>query len=82
MRWFDPIFTRSGHAHCFGAAPPTARRRLRHACLDLSRMERRVQEVMGLSVPPCLLLVDEEQAVIMTPDRRAEIETEGEDESR
>lgn len=76
MVWLDRIFTRRRTQDCFGPAPPWSHFRLRPACLQLSRQEREMQELLKLAVAPRLTMVDEELAILITPAERGAIETD------
>lgn len=56
----------------FAALAPPVRRRLGPVCRELSDAEQELSDYLGLPRPPRLLLVDEEEAVIVTPEERGE----------
>ncbi|WP_207459161.1 hypothetical protein [Azospirillum sp. SYSU D00513] len=76
MAWLDRIFTRRRRQRCFGPVPSWARFRLRPACRQLSEQEHRMQELLGLVVPPRLTMADEELAILIEPAERRAIEKE------
>jgi len=75
-RWLDRIFTRRPEAFCFGDLPPRVCRRLLPAFRELTKEEAALQARMGLIARPCLLVIDEEMAAIVSPTRRARMEAE------
>lgn len=76
MVWFDRIFTRRRMQDCFGPAPSWSHFRLRPACLQLSRQELEMQELLKLAVAPRLTMADEELAILIDPAERRAIETD------
>lgn len=72
MGILDRLLTRRGHPTCFATLAPRVRRRLRPVCRELSEAEQTLAARLGLPRPPRLLLVDEEAAVVLTPDERAQ----------
>jgi len=76
MSWLDRIFTRRRRQRGFGPVPTWARFRLRPACRQLSDQEQRMQELLGLAVPPRLMMADEELAILIEPAARRAIETD------
>lgn len=72
MGILERLLTRRSHTECFAALEPRVRRRLGPVCQELSEAEHALAARLGLSRPPRLLLIDEEQAVILTPDERAQ----------
>ncbi len=57
----------------FAGLAPRVQRRLVPVCQELSEAEDELATHLALPQPPRLLLVDEEEAVILTPDERAGI---------
>lgn len=74
MGILDRLLTRRRRMPRFALLAPRIRRRLGPVCRELSEAEDEVAARLGLPQPPRLLLVDEEEAVILTPDERAETE--------
>lgn len=74
MRWLETLFIRRRYQPDPKRLAERTCRRLQPACQQLSEAERLVATSIGLATPPRLLLVDEEQAVILTPEARAAIE--------
>ena len=72
MGIIDKLLTRRRRLPSFAALAPRIRRRLAPVCKELSDAEQDVADYLGLSRPPRLLLVDEENAVILTPEERTE----------
>ena len=66
MRFLDAFFTRSARRPQRSALPRSVRRRLAQSCADLTQEENALAERFGLPMPPRLLIVDEEEAVIIT----------------
>lgn len=73
MGLLDKLLTRRRGLPVFTALAPRVRRRLAPACRELGEAEQELAAHLGLPQPPRLLLVDEEEAVILRPDERAEI---------
>lgn len=73
MRILDKLLTRRRDQPHFSALPPRVRQRLGLACRELNDAEQALAARLGLSQPPRLLMVDEEEAVILTPSDRAEV---------
>jgi ABC-type branched-subunit amino acid transport system ATPase component len=73
MRLLDKLFTRRRGQPSFSTLAPRVRRRLTHACRELGDAEQALATRLGLPQSPRLLMVDEEEAVIITPSERAEI---------
>jgi len=73
MGMLDKLFTRRRRLPCFAALAPRIRRRLAPVCRELGDAEQDIARHLGLPQPPRLLLVDEEEAVILTPAERGEI---------
>ena len=72
MGMIDRLMTRRRGVPSFAALAQRKRRRLASVCRELNDAEQEVADYLGLARPPRLLLVDEEDAVILTPDQRAE----------
>lgn len=72
MGIFDRLLTRRRHAACFAELAPRVRCRLGPVCQELGEAEQALAARLGLPRPARLLLVDEEAAVILTPDERAQ----------
>lgn len=70
MGILDKFLTRQRRTPCFAALGPRVRRRLAPVCGELNEAEQELAMRLGLPQPPRLLLVDEEEAVILTPDDR------------
>lgn len=66
----DSLLTRRRRMPRFALLAPRIRRRLTLVCRELSEAEDEVAARLGLARPPRLLLVDEETAVVVTPDER------------
>lgn len=73
MHIIDKLLTRRRDQPRFSALPIRVRQRLALACEELSDAEQALAERLGLPQPPRLLMVDEEEAVILTPSDRAKI---------
>lgn len=73
MRILNKLLTRRRDQPHFSALPPRVRQRLAVARQELSDAEQAIATRLGLPQPPRLLMVDEEEAVILTPGDRAEI---------
>jgi ABC-type branched-subunit amino acid transport system ATPase component len=71
MGILDRLLTRRRRMPHFAALAPRVRRRLNTVCAELSEAEEEMAASLGLTQPPRLLLVDEEEAVVLTPDQRA-----------
>jgi len=74
MGILDMLLTRRRRMPLFAALAPRVRRRLNIVCRELSEAEEELAARLGLPEPPRLLLVDEEEAVILTPGERAKTE--------
>ena len=73
MGFLDKWLTRRRRLPSFAALAPRVRRRLVPACRELADAEQQLAAHLGLPQPPRLLLIDEEEAVILTPGERAEV---------
>lgn len=73
MRWLDRVLTRRIDQPCYDAVPARSRRYLAIACRQLSEAEQAAAVRMQLGIQPRLVLVDEELAVMISPDLRDEI---------
>lgn len=73
MGMLDKLFTRRRRLPCFAALSPRVRRRLAPVCKELNDAEQDIARHLGLPQAPRLLLIDEEEAVILTPAERGEI---------
>ena len=73
MRILDKLLTRRRDQPRFSALAPRVRHRLALACRELDDAEQALATRLGLPRPPRLLMVDEEEAVVLTPSDRAEI---------
>lgn len=73
MSLLDRLWIRRRGLPSFSTVPRTVRRRIGHACRELTEAEREIAEKLGLPEPPRLLMVDEEVAVIVLPEDRDEI---------
>lgn len=73
MGFLDKWLTRRRRLPSFAALAPQVRRRLVPVCRELANAEQQLAAHLDLPQPPRLLLVDEEEAVILTPSERAEI---------
>lgn len=73
MGILDKWLTRRRGLPSFAALGPRVRRRLGPVCQELASAEQELAEHLNLPQPPRLLLVDEEEAVVLTPKERAEI---------
>lgn len=71
MGILDRLLTRRRRMPRFVALAPRIRRRLNVVCRELSEAEEELATRLGLPQPPRLLLVDEEEAVVVTPGERA-----------
>lgn len=74
MGILDKLLTRRRRMPRFETLAPRIRRRLSFVCRELSEAEEELAARLELPQPPRLLLVDEEEAVILTPAERAETE--------
>jgi len=72
MGILDTLLTRRRHEASFATLRPKVRRRLGPVCQELREAEAALATRLGLPRAPRLLLVDEEEAVVLTPDDRAE----------
>lgn len=70
MRVLDKLLTRRRDIPRFSALAPHVQRRLAVACRELNNAEQEIAARLGLAQPPRLLMVDEEEAVILTPSDR------------
>ncbi|WP_102961156.1 hypothetical protein [Mangrovicella endophytica] len=70
MPIFDRLLTRRYTERRFAALQPRVRSRLALAARHLAEQEEDISASLGLSVPPRLLLIDEEEAVIVRPADR------------
>ncbi|MEC4721758.1 hypothetical protein RY831_21550 [Noviherbaspirillum sp. CPCC 100848] len=73
MRILDNFLTRRRDQPRFSSLAPHVRQRLTLACRELSDAEQSLAGRLGLPRPPRLLMVDEEEAVILTPSDRADM---------
>lgn len=73
MRFLDKLFTRRRRMPRFEALGTRVRHRLSPVCRELSEAEDALAAHLGLARPPRLLLVDEEEAVVLTPDERTAV---------
>lgn len=73
MRILDKLLTRRRDQRRFSALPTSVRQRLVVACQELNDAEEEIATRLGLPQRPRLLMVDEEEAVIVTPGDRAKI---------
>lgn len=73
MKWLDTLFMRRRIRPHADELRKDSRRRLRHACRELSLSERLVAHTLLLDDPPRMLLVDEETGVILPVDIRRQI---------
>lgn len=73
MRILDKLLTRRRDQPRFSALAPHVQRRLTLASRELGDVEQALALRLGLPKPPRLLMVDEEEAVILTPGDRANI---------
>lgn len=78
MGILDSLLTRRRRMPRFALLAPRIRRRLGLVCRELSEAEEELAAHLGLPRPPRLLLVDEEEAVVVMPDERAETERRSE----
>lgn len=76
---FDRVFARRPESFCFGDPPQEVCLRLMPDFQDLTEQEKTLQARMGLVARPCLSVVDEETAAIITPERRARLGAENAD---
>lgn len=72
MGILDTFLTRRRRTPCFATLAPRIRRRLGPVCGELGEAEQELATRLGLPQPPRLLLVDEEEAVILTPEDRGQ----------
>ncbi|MFC0252360.1 hypothetical protein [Massilia consociata] len=72
MGILDKLLTRRRRMPRFETLTPEVRRRLILVCRELNEAEEELAARLDLPQPPRLLLVDEEEAVILTPGERAE----------
>lgn len=73
MHFWDRLVTRRRGSPRFSTLSARVRRRLSVACHELTETEEEVARQLGLPEPPRLLMIDEEEAVMLTPNDRAEI---------
>lgn len=73
MYLWDRLMTRRRGSPRFSSLPARVRRRLSVACHELTATEEEVARQLGLPEPPRLLMIDEEEAVVLTPNNRGEI---------
>lgn len=73
MGILDKWFTRRRGMPRFDGLAPRVQRRLVPVCQELNEAEDELATRLGLPRAPRLLLVDEEEAVILTPEERAGI---------
>ncbi|WP_126174126.1 hypothetical protein [Altericroceibacterium xinjiangense] len=70
MAFLDKFFVRRQGLPRFSALPQRVRQRLALAARELADAEAEMADQLGLSQPPRLLMIDEEEAVILSgPDR-------------
>lgn len=72
VRFLTNLLTRRHGAPRFDRLRPQVRRRLAYVCQELSEAEQEVATRLGLAQPPRLLLVDEEEAVVLTENERGQ----------
>ena len=72
MGILDRLLTRRRRMPRFATLALRIRRRLNIVCRELSEAEEELAARLNLPHPPRLLLVDEEEAVVLTPGERAE----------
>lgn len=73
MTWLDTLFMRRRIRPQADRLTEETRRRLRHACRELSESERLVAQTLSLDDPPRMVLVDEETGVILPVGVRRQI---------
>lgn len=73
MRLLDRLFTRRRRLPRFDNVAEIVRHRLAVACLELTEAEDQAAAQLELVLPPRLLLVDEETAVVLTAEDRRKI---------
>jgi len=73
MRFIDKWLIRRRGVRRFSTLSPQVRHRLALACRELSEAEQEIAARLDLPQPPRLLIVDEEEAVILTPSDRTEV---------
>lgn len=73
MRILDKLLTRRRHQPGFTALAPRFQQRMALACRELGDAEQAIAAELDLPQPPRLLMIDEEQAVILTPGDRIDI---------
>jgi hypothetical protein len=73
IRILEKLLTRRRDQPRFSALPRRVQQRLALACQELSDAEQALAARLDLPQPPRLLMVDEEEAVILTPSDRAKI---------
>ena len=73
MSFLEQLMIRRRGSRRFSTVPPRIRHRLAFASRELTQSEDEIARQLGLAEPPRLLMVDEEEAVILTPEDRKEI---------
>lgn len=73
IRILEKLLTRRLDQPRLSALPRHVQQRLALACQELSDAEQALAARLDLPRPPRLLIVDEEEAVILTPTERAEL---------
>lgn len=73
IRIVEKLLTRRRDQRRFSALPGRVQQRLALACRELNDAEEALAARLHLPQPPRLLMVDEEEAVILTPSDRAKI---------
>ncbi|MDT9600238.1 hypothetical protein [Sphingosinicella rhizophila] len=71
MHWIERMLTRRHDQHRFTDLKPLVRRRLKLAARELRDAEDAMAAELRLPQPPRLLMIDEEEAVIVLPNDRA-----------
>ncbi|WP_300578607.1 hypothetical protein [Phenylobacterium sp.] len=74
MPLFDRYFRRQQDAPHVSDLSPAVRRRLTRSCDALTAAEAEIARRLDLPSAPRLLMIDEEEAVIVTPEERRLIE--------
>lgn len=70
MRFIDKFMTRGRHQPRFDTLAQRVQNRLAPVCQDLSNAEQALAKHLGMPQPPRLLIIDEENAAVLTYDER------------
>ena len=70
MRFIDKFMTRGRHQPRFDTLAQRVQNRLAPVCQDLGKAEQALAEHLDMPQPPRLLIIDEENAAVLTYDER------------